>query len=257
LPTFQDLKNATLFTLRMRGYNWGATAQNTSTDFDAPYANKLFLNLGYQEFLSRVQDTSMGALKVSFPTVANVNAYSLNPVPPNGATINPSCFRLLEATYTPANAAELRFPILSTVNFRNLCGGYIARLSNFSLYPNAGCVLFGRRQLDIYPGTAIVGDTISLTIIPSPMESTTSCANGGPMVNDADMPLIYPQYHMALVEYAVAKICAAANKTSQEKQALAYFEQYVQKALDEFTTYGEGDSEIFVQESYGIPYFGA
>lgn len=249
--TFADLQNLVLWRLRQRGVNFGAAPTNAGTDFDPPYVVALLINEGYAEFLSRTQEQPIAALKVQFPTNLNATSYALNPIPPDGATINPAALRIYEATYIVGGAGgmEYRIPLVSTQRFRSLAGAYTRRIADFGPRVLAASQLFGRNQLDVLPGTATAGDLITLTVCPDVTNSpNVTAANGGQLVNAADVPIIPGQFHMALAEYAIANAAPAADKAGATKLAGESFEAYVQRALEYGATRGEGDPELRVSD---------
>jgi hypothetical protein len=239
------MQNAVLSKARVYGTNWGSPTQNAASNYDPPYLVKLMLNEGYNNFLARTMNYPIAAIKVSFPTRALVTAYTINPIPPSGGTINPSALRVYELTYTPSGAQERRVVSVSTARFRAATNEYKSRLGVYSSWPQFWSQLFGRRQIDIWPGTAVANDVISLTICPDPQSSPAGCpaANGGVLVNDTDVPLIPPEFHQALVHYAVSELCEAANAMDQANLTRAKYEKMVEDAINFGSSYGEGDPE--------------
>lgn len=250
------MQNACLFRLRQRGVNYGAAPTNSPTDFDPPAIVQAMLNAGYNEFLAAVKDFPIATLDVQFPTIANVKTYALNPVPPNGAVINPSALRVYQCTYT-YNASgsvgqEYYIPIIGTPRFRLEAGAYTRRVGYFGARPYYASQLFGKRLLDLIPGTATAGDLITLTICPDPSSTplTVTCANGGPLAQLTDVPLFPPQFHMALVEFTLMKLADAANKTDQRQFAQSEFARYIDAACEFGSSYGEGDAEQVVSDPW-------
>lgn len=245
------MQNLVLMRARTRGVNFGGAPTNAVSDFDPPYFVQLMLNTAYNEFLSRTNTFPIATLEVFTPSVAAAQTISLKPIPANGGTINPAALRVYEMTYTQAGAQERYVPIIGTPRFRDLTGGYLSRFGVQGV-PRAACQQFGQRTLDVFPSVATAGDTIKLTICPDPQSSPAACpcSSGGIMANNADVPLIPPQFHNALVEYALSKVCDAANKTFQRDAALAAFEKYVNDAMEFAGSYGEGDAEQRVEDSW-------
>lgn len=248
--TFQDMQNAVLQRLRQRGVNFGGTAAGSATDFDPPYAVKMYLNTAYNEFLSRTQQNPIASIKVSFPTTLNAQSYGLNPIPANGGVINPAALRVYEITYTQAGAQERYIEGVSSPRFRALTGNYVRRFGNNGPIPRYWAQEFGLRTLDLWPGTSTAGDLISATITPDPQSSPANCpcSNGGAMVNDADVPLIPPQFHIGLVSYALGQMFDAGTQFAQRDNALQQWEQKIQEALDFGSATGEGDAEQVVTD---------
>ena len=244
MATFQDLQNLALWRLRQRGVNFGMVAQNTVNDQNTPYAVKLLLNMGYSEFLSRTLDAKIAVLKTSFLTTLNATNYSLAPLPPTPlGALNPAALRVIEATYTTAvggqNAGyEYGISLVSSDRFAFLSGDYTRRLSYFGPRVEYAARLYRRPFLEVLPGTATAGDTISVTIVPDPNASPgVPAALGGPLVNDADVPLFPQQFHQALVEYVMMNAGDAADKGGQVSRAETRWQQYIDAAL------GEGGTE--------------
>lgn len=242
---FQDLQNAVLGKCRVLGVNWSDVPTNNSTSFITPYQVNLFLNIAYNEFLSRTKDYPIAAIQVSFPTQATVNSYSISPVPANGNITNPAALRVYEFVYQTGNAQNRRVEQFSTARFRAHTNQYQNRFGSYSNWPAFWTQLFGRQQIDIWPGTATANDMIHLTICPDPMKTgqTVTAALGGILVNPADEPLIPSQFQMALVYWAVAEICDAQNKPQQQQTNMQAFEKLVNDALLYGSSFGEGDPE--------------
>jgi len=197
------------------------------------------------------------AMKLQFASVSGVNSYPLNPVPANANGLtNPSALRVLEMTYTQQGGVEQYIPIISTQRFRNLTGQYTARYASYSPIPDTGAQMFGKRTLDLYPGTSTAGDTISLTCIPDVQATGTNvpCISGGLMQALTDEPIFYAEFHIALAYYATALVCQAADKPDQFKSNMALFQAEVDDALGAYSVIGEGDSEIQVQDVIPYPY---
>ena len=259
--TRADIANLCLWRLRQFGVNFGAAPQNTGQSFDPPYAINLLINQAYSEFIERTADNPIVALSCTFPSAAGAQSYALSPLPPQaGGAPNPAAVRVYEMTYAYQNGQEYSVPLVSTERFRRLSGSYTRRQSYYGPRPLAATQMFGRPQLDVLPGTATTGDTIRVTIAPDPVSSPpgVTAANGGQLVNDADVPLIPPAFHMALVEYVVAKACDAANKDAQRKVANDAFEGYIVRAGEYGAARGSGDPEMRVGGVFGgvaEPYF--
>jgi hypothetical protein len=254
--TFGDLQNLVLWRLRQRGVNFGGAPSNGASDYNPPYIVGVLLNEGYAEFLSRTQDYPIAALRVIFPSTANAQSYSLSPIPPNGGTLNPFATRVYEVTYTQ-NAGggvgiEYLVPIVSTVRFRQMSGAYTRRNSYYGPRPLVAAQLYGKPQLDVLPGTATAGDHFSATILPDVVATGTTlpAAQGGSLQNNADVPIMPAQFHMALADYAVAKAGDAADKTAQTEAALKSFEDYVLRAMEYGASRGEGDPEQRVTDTW-------
>lgn len=239
------MTNAVLQRARARGVNFGGPAGNTAGDFNPPYAVKLFLNTGYNELLSRTQQSPTATLEVSFPTTASAEAYSLNPIPPNGPLVNPAALRVYEMIYQQLGGIERYIEGTSSDRFRRYSGNYVRRYANFGPMPRYWTQSFGLRQMDLFPGTVAVGDVIILTITPDPQSSPAACpaSNGGVLVNDSDVPLVPPQFHMALVDYALSQFLDAGGQTAQRDVARQRFEDKVNEAIDFGSSTGEGDPE--------------
>src|SRR5579875_111511 len=253
---FQDMQNLTTYRARQYGVNFGNPINNQTSGLNPPYSLKMLLNLGYAEFLSRTMDYPIAALAVTFPSQANVSSYSLNPVPNQaGGAANPAALRVYEMTYTPAGAQERYIRIVGTPRFRAYAGGYVRRFGNYAQWPQVVSQMFGRRQLDMVPGTAVANDTIKLTICPDIIATGTTCtaANGGQLSADADVPLIPSQFHMAPVEYALSQILDMAKGASQRENCEKRFEGYVEKAIEFASSYGEGDMEQVVVDPWQTP----
>jgi hypothetical protein len=242
---FQDLQNAVLGKCRLLGINWGDVPTNNSTSFITPYQVNLFLNIAYNEFLSRTKDYPVAAIQVSFQTQANVNSYPLNPIPAFGTYYNPAALRVYEFVYQTGNAQSRRVPQFSTARFRAQTNQYQNRFGAYSSYPAFWTQLFGRPQIDIWPGSVNANDLIHLTICPDPMKTgqTVVASLGGMLVNPTDEPLIPSQFQMALVYWAVAEICDSQNKPQQQQTNLQAFEKLVNDALLFGAAFGEGDPE--------------
>jgi hypothetical protein len=257
---FGDLQNVVLFRARQHGVNFGGAPGNQTTDVDPPYIVQLYLNQGYNEFLSRTQEAGIATLKVSFLTFNAQQSgvggqfIPLNPIPALGGTVNPSALRVYEFTYTQAAAQERYIPIVGTARFRRWAGGYTRRLGNYAAFPQVTSQQFGKRQIDMVPGIGVNGDTINLTVCPDPQSSPANCpaSNGGILANNTDVPLVPPQFHNALVEYALAEVCDANGKSAQRDVARKRFDLYVEQALEFGASYGEGDSEQSVVDVWAV-----
>lgn len=249
MATFQDLQNVTLARLRAAGVNFGAAAANTPADVTPPYQLKLYLNLGYQEALSRSKDYMLAPVFVAVPSIAMAMSYPMEPL---GAGLQ-SALQVHEVTYTQVGAQTRYIPYLPWQKFRSETGGYLGRFNSFNQLPRCWTQMLNRRQIDFYPGTSTGGDTIGLTITPNPQKSVgIAAALGGPLVQDADVPLIPDQFHLALVEYAVAQFCEQLNRQSVADRAIGKWTEYMDAMMDFGAAMGEGDPTQTVVDPYEI-----
>jgi hypothetical protein len=250
VPSFQDLGNLVLSRLRQNGVNFGSASANAATDYVPPYLLGLQINLGYQELLSRVKDFPIATVKVSFPTTLNAQSYSLNPIPPGGVT-NPAAMRVHEMTYTQAGSYERDVELVSTDEFRRRTGAYVRRYGNYGPLPYFASQLYGFRQLDLYPATATVGDTINLVVTPDPLSSPagTAAANGGQLVGAADVPLLPAEFHDGIVAYACWKLCLQLLRPEIAKEQQEEFNEYSASILDFASALGAGMAEQTVQDT--------
>jgi len=251
--TFNDIQNEILFRSRAHGINWGGAPQNAATDFLAPYALAAFINEGYNEFLSFTKDTPIATLLLTTPSVANANNLALNPLPPTalGAT-NPSIMKVMRAYYTQAGSAMRRTRLISSIRFDFVTGGFVRRLGNYSSYPRFASQFLGERTLEFYPGFGVANDTISLWCIPDPQSSpaAVTAAQGGVLAAAADVPLIPPQFHGALVEYVLMKVFDPVNRQAGYDRAEKRWQQYLEEAAFFGSTFTEGDPEQGVLDNY-------
>lgn len=249
---YRDLKNNVLQRVRSRGVNFGASPQNQPGDFEPPYYLNQRINQGYGETLRRTLDIPQAPLFVTLLSTLNATGYSLNPIAANGPTINPSALYVYEATYTPAGTPERPLPIVDTNTFRMITGNYVRRFGNFGPIPYVACQLFGERRLEVFPGTAVAGDTITLKICPDPESSPAGClaSNGGLLQGDTDVPLFTPTLHRAIEEWAVYLLLDVKNRGEQRKEALEAFNTIIDEALAYAATTGEGYAEQRVVDQY-------
>jgi hypothetical protein len=238
MATFQDLQNLSLWRLRQRGVNFQAAPGNGPNDVVPPYVINTLLNLGYSEFLTATIEAYIATLKTSFLTVANATAYSLRPMPNTPANVaNPAPLRVLEVTYTTATGMEYGVELVDTKRFASLSGNYSRRLSWFGPRVQYAARLYRRPQLEVLPGTATAGDTMSVTFVPDPANSAgVACALGGPMSQAGDVPLIPAEFHQALVEYVVINAGSTLDKAVGVARAQEKWDSYVLKALGEGAT---------------------
>lgn len=251
----QDIFNLALYRTRQAGINFGGAP--TGTAWTPPAALFLLANQGYGELLSRCVDyLAFCAQEVSF-TTANANtpaAQMINMRPINGVAGNPSVLKLLELTYTQNGGATWYIPTVSTDRFRREVGAYIRRLGNYGDYPLKASQQFGEGILEIYPGFAVNGDTVTMTFIPDPTDPNNSapCSAGGPIAQMTDVPLGPSTFHMALVDYLIYNIADSMDSAGNTKAqaALKRWEQFIE-TLGEFgEAFGEGDPEQRVQPIY-------
>ncbi len=256
---FQNLQNLAVARLGLAGSNFSGPLGSAANDLDPPVLVQGLLNQGYSEFLSQTLESGIATLKVSFLTTINAIAFPIRPLPVavDGVTPNPAVLRLLEGTYTQqagqANAGyEYRFPIVDEKTFRAFAGDYTRRLTWFGPRVEYGSQLFGRPQLDIIPGCAISGDTISLTIVPDPANSPSGvpASAGGALVNPNDVPIFPSQFHMALVEYVVMNLGQNVDRAEDVKNASARWDKYVLDAQTFGATFGEGYSSMNTIDVY-------
>jgi hypothetical protein len=250
----QDMQNNIIARLRQFGVNWGANPTNTAANFFTPYECILFINQGYCDFLSKTMSNPIADLKIFTNSITNSYNIPLNPIHPLATAptlINPSAMRVHEFIYQQAGSFDRKVDIIGTEKFRNATAQYQARFGVYTNYPEFATQMFGRRQLDMYPGMSNSTDIIKLTITPDPGSSPVGCLaiNGGMLAAQTDVPLFPPQFHIALVHYVVAEFCAMANKGDQEISSIAKYQAVVDNANDFGANYGEGSTEQSV-ESY-------
>lgn len=279
------MQNTVLFRLRQRGQNFGNMPQNTNTDYDPPYLVKLALNTAYSEFLDRTKAVFAAPIIIASATVANTQRLPLNPVPVASALCGVTNLALATMTYPAAapfayanpyvmNVHEFTYvqqttsttspgptryiPIIATDAFRRFTGIYLQRQGASSAFPRRVSQMKNQQSLELYPGLATANDTIVMTVTPDPQATDAyykgtgqyPCARGGIMYNDADIPLIASQFHMALVEHAIANLALAADKTGQAELSMARYEAKVQECLDSLIVLGEGASEQRVEDPW-------
>lgn len=249
MATFQDLQNVTLARLRAAGVNFGGPAANAPADVTPPYELKLYLNLGYQEALSRSKDYLLAPVYVAVPSVLNAMSYPMEPL---GVGL-PAALQVHEVTYIQVGAQTRYIPYLPWQKFRAETGGYLGRFGSFAAIPRCWTQMLNRRQLDFYPGTATAGDTIGVTVTPNPQKSPgIAAASGGPLSLDTDIPLIPDQFHLALVEYAVAQFCEQLNRQSVADRAIGKWTEYMDAMMDFGAAMGEGDPTQTVYDPYEV-----
>lgn len=261
---FQDLQNEVLFRIRGRGVNFGGAINTNAGDILTPYQIKLKLNQKYNEILFRTRDAAPWPMKIKVATVASTNNYGLRPIgnDPNGNP-NPVAMRLIRLDYTYAAGGQIgqtrRIRGYGTQKFDQATFQGALRLGAYAALPVVWSQMNSDpNSFDLYPGTATTGDILTLTIVPDPQATarlapTITCANGGPMVQDADVPLIPDEFHAALVEGAVADILRALNRKVEADDAKAAFEDYISQAQDFGVLEGEGESDQVVEDVYPDP----
>lgn len=261
--TRAQLANKILFRLRQHGVNFSGSPTNTTTDFDPPALVNLAINEAYAKFLSDTQEAWIAPLRISVQPTVKQNELPLNPPPAiAGNANNPFALRVYEFSYQLGQgetlATEWYRPIVSTERFRRLTAGYRLRYGAYSLYPWFVCQQFGRSVLEMWPGTNANTDTINLTICPDILATqaytytgaTPTAAQGGPLVNDSDVPLGPAQFHEAIVEHALIELAMAANKQIDTSTAAQRYEAFVANALDYGLTRGEGDPEQIIGDPF-------
>jgi len=258
---FQFLQNLAIARLGLAGSNFSGAPGNSPTDLDPPILVQGLLNLGYSEFLSQTLESGIAVLKVQFLTTINAISFPIRPLPVgiDGVTANPAALRILEGTYTqqagqPNAGYEYRFPIIDEKRFRAYAGDYTRRLTWFGPRVEYGSQLFGRPQLDVLPGCAISGDTISLTIVPDPANAPTGLAAsaGGPLSQPTDVPLFPAQFHQALVDYVVMNIGMNADQANDVQMAEKRWNNYILAAQAFGATTGEGFTSMNTIDIYAV-----
>ena len=251
---FSDMQTAVLYRLRQQGGQFGTPPSNPANAFMPPYEISLFLNMGYNDFLSKTMDFPLAAVVCTFPTAATVMSYPLTPIPPNGLTINPAAMKVYEFLYVQQGSYQRYIPIVSTKEFRQKTGGYQLRFGVYSSWPYFVSQLWGQRVLQLYPGTANITDQIIMTICPDPMATGTTCtaALGGILAAPTDVPLFPSQFHEALIEFAVAKLSEQADKQDQRDFAEKKYLELVNDAMMFGRTTGEGATEQMVESWWFI-----
>jgi hypothetical protein len=260
--TFADLQNFVLSRLRQRGVNFGAPPTNVATDFNPPYEVALALNNAYNEFLRATLDYRIATIDVDFLTTTGKISYSLNPLPnAYGGAIRPAIMQVYEFRYiygSGANVSQERYiPSISSVAFRAFTGAYTQRYGALAGYPYRVCQQYGMREIDLFPGTATTGDTIRLFACPDPLSTEAAypggqipASAGGILVNPTDVPLIAPEFHLALVYHATAFLCGQADKQTGQQINAALYSQKVDEAQEFGAATMEGDAEQRVFDIY-------
>lgn len=263
---FQDQQNAVVQRLHQQGVNWGATAANTAQSLLPPYWVKLELNLSYARVLSKVKDfpSIISPILARWPTTANQASLPIKPLPSQGpaqgggvSIANPAVLQVYEVTYTQSGGQMRYIPFVSTMKFRRYTAGYTQRQASFSAFPDVLCRMFGRSQIDMFPGTGVTGDEMQATVCPDPIATGRllpflSCAQGGPMVNDTDVPLIQDEtYQQAIVEGAIAKMARDLNKPKIAAEAQKLYDDLVEEMMEVGSTaLAEGDAEQQVTDTW-------
>lgn len=268
--TFGDMQNFVLARLRQRGVTFGATPGNTATDLSPPYEVALALNTAYNEFLRSTLDYRIATIDVDFTTQANVNSYSINPLPngvlrtTSGGVLRPALmqvyeFRYLYGTGTSGSPAtqERYIPSLSTVQFRAFSGAYTQRYGAYGAFPRRVCQQYGLRTIAMFPGTATAGDTIRLFACPDPQSTEATypggqipCAAGGVLYNPGDTPIFAPEFHLALVYLATAILCEQADKMAAATLNRSLYTAKIDEAQEFGAATMEGDAEQRVFDPY-------
>jgi hypothetical protein len=247
------MQNILLARLRQRGVNYGGAPGNTATDYNPPIEVTTMLNQKYAEMISRTCDYKIATIDIDFLTSANVNNYSLAPLPagvsaPYGVgganvTIRPAIMKVFEFRYFFGNAGgssslaqERYIPSLSSTQFRAFTGAYTQRLGAYAAYPRRVCQQYGLRRVDMFPGTATANDTIKLFCCPDPVTTDTqypgqiAAAWGGALSQPNDVPLFPPQFHMALVYRVLSDYWSRKQDDKWAKFYLDKFDKMVVRA---------------------------
>jgi hypothetical protein len=267
------MQNILLARLRQQGVNYGSAPTNTATSYTPPTEVQILLNQKYNEIISRTCDYPLATIDIDFLTTANVNNYSLNPLPAGvsmpygqaGANITqrPAILKVYEFRYFFGNAGgssslaqERYIPSLSSTQFRAFTGAYTQRLGAYAAYPRRVCQQYGLRRIDMFPGTATTADTIKLFACPDPASTEAAypgiiaAAHGGGLTQPTDSPLIPPQFHMGIVYGASYELCAKADKIEQGKRDFELFEKCIEDMMDFGAANMEGEAEQRVQDPY-------
>lgn len=261
---FQDMQNEVLFGARQRGVNYGNSPANSASDLLSPIMIARKLNDAYNDFLKDTSDSPPQVMPITVATSANARGYSLRPCGPSiGGALNPAAMRVKRVEYTYAAGGQIgqtkRIRGLGTQRFDQVTFQQALRLGAFAAIPACWAQIMGRPdQIDFYPGTATAGDYLTLWIVPDPiatgrLQPSLSAALGGPLVNDADVPLLPDEFHKALVEGALHDILRRLNRKVEADDCLAEYERYVDDATDFGVVQGEGESDHVVEDVYPDP----
>lgn len=277
---FVTLQNLVLKRMRLPGVNFvgpSLTPTNATTSYDSPTEVQVLLNQGYQEFISRTLEYAIVTVKLPFTFPQGLRRIPLTPLPtwtgmvgPGSPVVyNPAVMRIREFTYyygssgsaDPTSLTEYDVPLISTVRFKGMSGGYVWRRGSTGSRPYYAAQLNGDEHfLDVYPVASAVGDTATMTIVPdisatsdafagNPLVMPT-CSNGGPMTLPFDVPLMPGQFHMALVDYAIMILSDGRDKPEMQAAAEKRWEGYIAQALEYGSTRNVGDPEQRVMERY-------
>lgn len=258
------MQNEVLFRFRGRGVNFGGAIVTNGGDILTPYYIKLKLNQKYNEFLAATRDNAPYPIRIVVPTVAQTNRYALRPAPNDPSNnLNPAVARLIRVDYTYMNGAVAgstrRIRGMGTQKFDAATFQGTMRLGAYANIPAVWAQMVGDPSaFDLYPGTATTGDQLTLTIVPDPqatgrLNAGVTCANGGPMSADNDVPLIQDEFHGALVEGALDDMLRMVDRKVQADDCRAKWLQYLEDANTFGVLQGEGESDQIVEDVYPDP----
>jgi hypothetical protein len=221
--------------------NFGAApawASFPSADFPQATVD-FFINEGYRAFLSDTADMELFLVEYTFLSTENTSTYAF---PIAGYA---ECAEIARIYYQPVGLPYTRefdpgVEFTSWQEFQRITGqGYLLPYS-FGTQPQLCAVDPLRQNIVFYPGSANVGDTITVQYIPLPTGTATGCPL---LVNPTDTPVTKSDTHLTICYRAAAEIWIQAREAQTAAYYMKRYEDGVAKIRKRYELLSHGDTK--------------
>lgn len=234
------MENQVLAEVQLPGLNAGGTPSWSSvTNPQEPQALvDFYLNQGYARLLADTADFELALVSFTFTSTATTYKYA---IPPTGYA---NIMKVAHVAYQPYGLPYSREfrpgrELTSWGEFQKQTGqGYLDSYS-YGTQPTYATIDPTRKNLYFYPGSAIVGDTISVLYIPIPTASSSNCPT---LVNPTDTPITPSDTHQAIVAWAISRIWTRERQADMAKEYRNQYFEEVGRARANYMTLHRGDT---------------
>lgn len=206
----------------------------------------LCINLGYRRLCSDLLEYEIISDSFTFTTTLNSFSYTLTP--PSTA---PAIARVQHIFYNPlglnyaAPGLEFRpgYNLISWSEFQKQTGdGYFLQTgASTSTIPTFATIDQGRQNIWFYPGTANVGDTVTVRYAPIPTTGTSTPQ----LVNETDSPKFPDDCCEAIVQWALVLLWQKAREGQMSIVARQAYDAEVKRIKQNYDKSHLGDLNKF------------
>jgi hypothetical protein len=269
MDSLADLQNGVLFNLQLSELvNFGGDPRWTAATHPAisQAALTYFINRAITRTMLDLADCEIELAFCTFKSHANTCDY---PLPPGGTVENyynpgsvvpaidlksaPHVLRVSRVIYSPVGQgwSQSHEGGIRLVSWRQFLGysafGYL-RPFTFNTIPDYCAVTPNRKILAFYPGTASVGDTITIEYVPTLTHGTTF----PPLVALTDVPILPPEAIEMVVDLATSFCWPKLREMGAAKEYEARYAADTVRVREQLGPRSRGDTFVLRDAAVGL-----